>query len=482
MILKQIKIINNKINESKQIYDVKFVGETKKSKEVSDADCFPFCSVVIGVNGAGKSFLLSQIADLFSKDKHRYTNYESEYEINGKSHKIVVENNNNNNNNNNSNQNIRVLAISFLLNDKFTFQKKSENNNYRYLGIRNSSNAAFFSNIEKSIIEQLLSEDIADKISFIKNMLNLMGLDEKCQLKIELVSSYRYKKIKRDIFIKKIEEKIKNLKDKKKKYKTFKNQEILDELSDNSCKKVIDFLTNLYDKTKDGKPICIDLLNNQSLDITKDMFDIIWSLGIVSHNMLILYKNGEDFMFEWAASGEKQLLYTFIKIRDNITDNSLILIDEPETSLHPNWQMRYVSFLKEAFKGYKCHFILATHSPHLISDLESNSSSVIVLERNKENIIEQKKDYLNMDTYAWSAENILYNVFKVRTTRNYYFENDLNKLTELLADTNPSDSNIDIIRKLYEKLDSYVLDENDPLREFLTDIGRNSNVPIKSKR
>lgn len=44
-------------------------------------------------------------------------------------------------------------------------------------------------------------------------------------------------------------------------------------------------------------------------------------------------------------------------------DDSLILMDEPELSLHPSWQTQFLDLLLEAIKGFKgCHVIIATHS------------------------------------------------------------------------------------------------------------------------
>lgn len=58
----------------------------------------------------------------------------------------------------------------------------------------------------------------------------------------------------------------------------------------------------------------------------------------------------------------------------------LILIDEPDLHLHLNWQKRYISTLLNVFgnllkirEDITLTFILATHSPFIISDLPKNS-------------------------------------------------------------------------------------------------------------
>src|SRR5690606_31118696 len=117
---------------------------------------------------------------------------------------------------------------------------------------------------------------------------------------------------------------------------------------------------------------------------------------------------------EDTSSGEYHLLISLLGIFARIKPNSLILIDEPETSLHPNWQMRYIDELKKIFKKYSdCHFILASHSHFIVSDLENSSSSVLALTKNAEENV--SANLLDAQTYGWSAEEVLYLVFNLKT-------------------------------------------------------------------
>ena len=52
----------------------------------------------------------------------------------------------------------------------------------------------------------------------------------------------------------------------------------------------------------------------------------------------------------------------------NTTENTLILIDEPELSLHIKWQLSYVDELIEIIKVTGFSAVLATHSPQIIHD------------------------------------------------------------------------------------------------------------------
>lgn len=74
------------------------------------------------------------------------------------------------------------------------------------------------------------------------------------------------------------------------------------------------------------------------------------------------------------SSGEISILTVFLSVAAHLRDGSLVLIDEPETSLHPEWQSKYVHLMREVFEGYRgCHFVLSTHSPLIVADLPEGS-------------------------------------------------------------------------------------------------------------
>ena len=50
-----------------------------------------------------------------------------------------------------------------------------------------------------------------------------------------------------------------------------------------------------------------------------------------------------------------------------IKDDSLILLDEPENSLSAKWQMELSRYISGAVRAFRCQFIIATHSPFILS-------------------------------------------------------------------------------------------------------------------
>jgi len=68
-----------------------------------------------------------------------------------------------------------------------------------------------------------------------------------------------------------------------------------------------------------------------------------------------------------ASSGELGIVTGFLGLASVIENGSLVFIDEPEISLHPEWQTKYVDLLRSTFESFTgCHFILATHSPLIL--------------------------------------------------------------------------------------------------------------------
>ena len=79
------------------------------------------------------------------------------------------------------------------------------------------------------------------------------------------------------------------------------------------------------------------------------------------------------------SNGESALLY----FTDSIRENALYLLDEPENSLSAARQQELRSFLEQSARFFGCQFIIATHSPLLLSlegakiyDLDENPVEV----------------------------------------------------------------------------------------------------------
>ena len=63
------------------------------------------------------------------------------------------------------------------------------------------------------------------------------------------------------------------------------------------------------------------------------------------------------------SNGESAFLY----FTEKIQENGLYLLDEPENSLSPERQQELLRFLEDSARFFGCQFIIATHSPFLLS-------------------------------------------------------------------------------------------------------------------
>ena len=80
-----------------------------------------------------------------------------------------------------------------------------------------------------------------------------------------------------------------------------------------------------------------------------------------------LYFKSDDTIIipEDLSSGEQHFVIQLITLLIKAEPGALILIDEPELSYHPAWQMDYLKNLKRIAEVMKFQFILATHSPQI---------------------------------------------------------------------------------------------------------------------
>lgn len=69
---------------------------------------------------------------------------------------------------------------------------------------------------------------------------------------------------------------------------------------------------------------------------------------------------------EKLSSGEQHQLVLFFELLFELKENALILIDEPELSLHVAWQKKFIPDLQRIIALNHFDVLLATHSPQLI--------------------------------------------------------------------------------------------------------------------
>ncbi len=86
-----------------------------------------------------------------------------------------------------------------------------------------------------------------------------------------------------------------------------------------------------------------------------------------SREGITMYSGDREIKLDTLSSGEKHDFIMFYNLIFNISRNGLVLIDEPEISLHIEWQDSYLDRLIAICEMNSLQAIVATHSPNIVS-------------------------------------------------------------------------------------------------------------------
>lgn len=125
--------------------------------------------------------------------------------------------------------------------------------------------------------------------------------------------------------------------------------------------------------------------------------------------------NKLESIIETMSSGQNITFYIYLNIIANITKSSLILIDEPETHLHPNAISCSIRFLYELLEQYSSYSIITTHSPLVIQEIPA---SCIKIFKNIDG--KHYTENITMETFGSNISDIINNVFFVDENESNY--------------------------------------------------------------
>lgn len=98
--------------------------------------------------------------------------------------------------------------------------------------------------------------------------------------------------------------------------------------------------------------------------------------------LAVRHMNNEQIViFDNLSSGEQQLLLMFSRIISNIVYGNVILIDEPEVSMHIEWQQQLPQLFDMISEEYNASFVVATHSPIIINSVNMHKSKCYAASR-----------------------------------------------------------------------------------------------------
>ena len=149
-----------------------------------------------------------------------------------------------------------------------------------------------------------------------------------------------------------------------------------------------------------------------------EILDLDIKISEISKNVksIPIFTNsaGDKFDINELSSGEKQLFLRTLAIKMLNPENSIILIDEPELSLHPKWQQRIVDVYRKIGKNNQ--IIIATHSPHILGSVKKEN--IMLLDKDDEGKIVIKTGDELYDSYGQPTDRVLKDIMGLETTRN----------------------------------------------------------------
>jgi predicted ATPase len=93
-------------------------------------------------------------------------------------------------------------------------------------------------------------------------------------------------------------------------------------------------------------------------------------------DLSIIFKRKNQYSEAFAGSGEVAIVSAVVDIM-SAKPFSLILLDEPETSLHPGAQKEFLKFLLEQADRRNCQIVMSTHSKDMIESLPLSAIKII---------------------------------------------------------------------------------------------------------
>lgn len=138
------------------------------------------------------------------------------------------------------------------------------------------------------------------------------------------------------------------------------------------------------------------------------------------HKNFEISKDGQVFSFSELSDGEKCYLGLVMDVarrlaisnkaqNDALNGTNVILIDELDLHLHPQWQLNVLDKLRTAFPN--CQFFITTHSPYILSGVDTRKDCLFKLSKGEAANVQQ-------NPFGKKVDDLLLNDFDQPTLRN----------------------------------------------------------------
>lgn len=143
-------------------------------------------------------------------------------------------------------------------------------------------------------------------------------------------------------------------------------------------------------------------------------------------------------LFKDLSSGHSIVLLTITKIVEKIEEKALILIDEPETHLHPPLQSAFIRTLSNLLIKKNAVAIIATHSPIIVQEVPKSC----IWKLDKIGDLPTRFDRFEIETFGESIGTLINEIFELEVTKTGFYK--------ILSDEVEGGKTYDEILSLYE--------------------------------
>lgn len=214
---------------------------------------------------------------------------------------------------------------------------------------------------------------------------------------------------------------------------SYENIIIESNLTESDKNELLHLLYRTVSKSKDENIIWLSVESYNYYEIERSSLTRLFKwestlkkLNIISRIEIFLSKNNQILPMLNASSGELSLITSIIYLSTVITDNTVILIDEPENSLHPKWQKEYGKIILDIFYFFQPKVIIATHSPLIVNGAEIFIEDTKIYKAENFSFKLQHKESLNL-------EELMFRFFDINTPENRFLSERVVRLLNVLA-------------------------------------------------
>lgn len=151
------------------------------------------------------------------------------------------------------------------------------------------------------------------------------------------------------------------------------------------------------------------------------------------------------------SSGQQQMLCSIFGLASALEDDAIVLIDEPELSLHPRWQLNFFKHLETALEAAtNCHVIVATHSPLIAQAGVAHGAEIIHMG----DVTKGRSSYSLYERTESSIEELLVEVFDTPVPHSLHISNEIFSLVTK-AESGTNGEQRAALEKLHGYLETY---------------------------